>query len=46
MARDDAGFPAFLASNDAELKVSAQLWPKIEYHTQREHSGYAEAETV
>ncbi len=46
VARDDAGFPAFLASNDAELKVSAQLWPRIEYHTQREHSGYAEAETV
>ena len=46
MARDDAGFPAFLASNDAELKVSAQLWPKIEYHTQREHSGYAEAESI
>jgi peptide chain release factor 3 len=46
MARDDAGFPAFLASMQAELQVAQERWTAIEFRTQREHAGYAEAETI
>jgi peptide chain release factor 3 len=46
MARDDAGFPAFLASNNVELQVAAELWPALSFHAQREHAGYAEAAPV
>jgi len=46
LARDDAGFPAFLASNPVELQVAAELWPALRFHAQREHAGYAEVEPV
>jgi peptide chain release factor 3 len=46
LARDDAGFPAFLASTLVELDVAAELWPGIEFRAQREHAGYDEAESV
>ncbi len=45
LARDDAGFVAFLASVQVELEVAAEHWPAIEFHAQREHAGYADAET-
>jgi len=46
IALDDAGFPAYLVTIPAEIKVAADLWPKITFHTQREHAGYAEAEDI
>jgi peptide chain release factor 3 len=46
LARDDAGFPAFLASVHVELEVAAELWPGIEFSAQREHAGYAEADSI
>jgi peptide chain release factor 3 len=44
IALDDAGFPAYLATVPAEIRVAADLWPKVAFHTQREHAGYAEAQ--
>jgi hypothetical protein len=44
VARDDAGFPAYLAMVRGEIRVAADLWPKVAFHTQREHAGYAEAQ--
>jgi peptide chain release factor 3 len=46
LARDDAGFPAFLASVQVELEVAAEHWPAIEFHAQREHAGYVDAEII
>jgi len=42
MAYDAAGVPAFLASMAAELEVAAERWPKIVFHTLREHIGLAD----
>ena len=46
IALDDAGFPAYLVTMPAELRVAADLWPKVSFHKQREHAGYAEAESA
>ena len=46
LARDDAGFPAFLAPSPIELQVAMERWKKIAFHAQREHAGYGEAEPV
>ena len=46
IARDDAGFPAYLVTMQAEIRVAADLWPKITFHTQREQTRYAEAQDV
>ncbi len=46
LARDDAGFPAFLAPSQIELQVAMERWKKVAFHAQREHSGYAEAEHI
>jgi peptide chain release factor 3 len=46
MAYDAAGTPAFLASMKAEIEVAQELWPKIVFHTLREHAGLAESETA
>jgi peptide chain release factor 3 len=43
LALDAAGAPAFLASMKAELAVAGDMWPKIRFHTTREHSGLREA---
>jgi peptide chain release factor 3 len=39
--RDDAGVSAYLAVTGAELQVTQAYWPKIEFHTTREHTGLA-----
>jgi peptide chain release factor 3 len=44
LARDDAGFPAFLAPSPIELQVAMERWKKIAFRAQREHAGYGEAE--
>jgi len=41
---DAAGVPAYLAATAAELTVTQKYWPKIEFHTTREHTGLAAAE--
>jgi peptide chain release factor 3 len=46
VAHDDAGVPAFLAAMEAELIVARERWPAIEFRAQREHAGYAEAESI
>jgi peptide chain release factor 3 len=41
---DAAGVPAYLAATTAELTVTQKYWPRIEFHTTREHTGLAAAE--
>ncbi|MBL0143787.1 MAG: peptide chain release factor 3 [Betaproteobacteria bacterium] len=39
VAYDAVDAPTFLASANAELAVTQELWPKIEFHALREHAG-------
>jgi peptide chain release factor 3 len=39
IAYDAVDAPAFLASANAELTVTQELWPKIRFHALREHAG-------
>ncbi len=39
IAYDAVDAPAFLAVHDVEIKVAAEQWPKIRFHTLREHAG-------
>jgi peptide chain release factor 3 len=46
IAHDAAGVPAYLASTTAELSVTEERWPGIEFHALREHTGLAEAQSA
>ena len=39
IAHDAVGAPAFLAVHDVEIKVATEQWPKIRFHSLREHAG-------
>jgi peptide chain release factor 3 len=39
VAYDAVDAPAFLAAHEVEIKVAAEQWPKIRFHTLREHAG-------
>jgi peptide chain release factor 3 len=39
MFTDAAGAPAYLMSSRFDLDLTAERWPKIEFHAMREHAG-------
>ena len=39
VAYDVVDAPAVLYAHQAELKAAREIWPKIEFHTMREHGG-------
>ena len=39
VAHDVVDAPAVLYAHQAELKAAREIWPKIEFHTMREHGG-------
>ena len=41
VAHDVVDAPAVLYAHQAELKAAREIWPKIEFHTMREHGGLA-----
>jgi len=41
VAHDVVDAPAVLYAHAAELKAAREIWPKIEFHTLREHGGLA-----
>jgi peptide chain release factor 3 len=39
VAHDAVEAPAFLAAHKAELEVAHEHWPRIRFHSLREHAG-------
>jgi peptide chain release factor 3 len=39
VAYDAVDAPTFLATANAELTVTQELWPKVRFHALREHAG-------
>jgi peptide chain release factor 3 len=46
IADDAAGVPAYLSPGKIELRITQERSPSIEFHSLREHTGLAEAETL
>ena len=39
MAYDVVDAPAVLYTHNSELRAAQEIWPKIQFHTLREHGG-------